>query len=117
MMKEKMKPTPSFKSSHYWYDPILFRVVIPLVALSIRLLLFSYRLIRVEGKEKETEALKKSGGKAVYVLWHQRITTHARTFAGRDLTAVMSQSRDGEYAARLLRILGYKNVRGSSSRT
>lgn len=104
------------RSPYRWYDPILFYLVIPLLALSIKLLLLSYRLIKVEGKEKEIEALERSEGRAVYGLWHQRIIYHARTYAGRDLTAIISQSRDGEYAARLLRLLGYKNVRGSSSR-
>jgi hypothetical protein len=34
----------------------------------------------------------------------------------RNVTAMISQSRDGEYAARTARLLGFKSVRGSTTR-
>ncbi len=99
-----------------WYDPILLRILPPLAALLIKLLMLTCRLIKKKGLEAEKEALKRSGGKAVYALWHQRMSYNFHYGAARRATVVISQSRDGEYAARLASWLGFKNVRGSSTR-
>jgi len=99
-----------------WYDPILLNILPPVVSLLIKLLLFSCRVIKVEGREKEAEALAQSQGKAVYATWHQRVIFHARHLAHKNLMVMVSQSRDGEYAVRLLNLFGHKNVRGSSTR-
>jgi lysophospholipid acyltransferase (LPLAT)-like uncharacterized protein len=82
----------------------------------MRALMSTCREIRVEGKEREEKALTESGGKAVYATWHQRMSYHARHFARRDVTLLISQSRDGEYGARVARWLGFRSVRGSSTR-
>jgi lysophospholipid acyltransferase (LPLAT)-like uncharacterized protein len=99
-----------------WYDPILLNILPPVVTLLIKLLLFSCRVIKVEGRQKEIDALAKSQGKAVYAIWHQRVIFHARHLAHKNLTVMISQSRDGEYAVRLVRLFGHTNVRGSSTR-
>jgi len=111
-----MRSKSAEKSLLRWYDPILLKVLPPVVALLIKLLLFSCRVIKVEGREKETEALAQSQGRAVYATWHQRVIYHARYLAHHDLTVMVSQSRDGEYAVRLVSLFGHKNVRGSSTR-
>ena len=99
-----------------WYDPILLNILPPVVTLVIKLLLYSCRVIKVEGREKETEALAQSQGKAVYATWHQRVIFHGRHLAHKNLTVMISQSRDGEYATRLVSLFGHPNVRGSSTR-
>ncbi|MBW1769439.1 MAG: lysophospholipid acyltransferase family protein [Deltaproteobacteria bacterium] len=104
------------KSIFRWYDPFISRVGIPILSLIVRLLMFSCRLIRVEGRERAEEALARAGGKAVYATWHQRIPLHMLTLLHLDLTTMVSQSRDGEFAARLLYTIGLKGVRGSSTR-
>jgi len=86
------------------------------VTLLIKLLLYSCRVIKVEGRGKETEALAQSQGKAVYATWHQRVIFYGRHLAHKNLTVMISQSRDGEYAVRLVSLFGHKNVRGSSTR-
>jgi len=111
-----MRSKSKEKSLLRWYDPILLNILPPVVTLLIKLLLFSCRVIKVEGRQKETEALAQSQGKAVYATWHQRVIFHARHLAHHDLTVMVSQSRDGEYAVRLLNLFGHKNVRGSSTR-
>ena len=99
-----------------WYDPIIFYILFPLVISILRLLLYSYRLVKVEGAELEKEAVQKSGGKAVYCSWHQRLVFHPRYISKKNVTVMVSQSRDGEFAARFINALGLGDVRGSSTR-
>ncbi|MBN1905866.1 MAG: lysophospholipid acyltransferase family protein [Deltaproteobacteria bacterium] len=102
--------------SYRWYDPLIFYILFPIVTFLLKLLLSSYRLIRVEGEELEKEALARSGGKAVYCSWHQRLVFHPLYLSKRGVTVMVSQSRDGEFAARLINALGLGDVRGSSTR-
>lgn len=105
------------KSENYpWYDAILFRVIPPLAALLMKLLMLSCRLVKIEGEEKEREAVRRSGGSAVYTGWHQRMSYLFHYFGSRHATTMISQSRDGEYAARVAKWLGIDSVRGSSTR-
>jgi len=112
----EMRSKSKIKSPLRWYDPILLKILPPVAMLLIKLLLFSCRVIKVEGRQKEIDALAKSQGRAVYATWHQRVIFHARHLAHKNLTVMVSQSRDGEYATRLLNLFGHKNVRGSSTR-
>lgn len=111
-----MKHNRSPKKVYKWYDPFILYILFPIFTFFMKLLLFSYRLIRIEGAEIEKEALKKSGGKAVYCSWHQRLVFHPWYLLKRGVTVMVSQSRDGEYAARLINSLGLGDVRGSSTR-
>lgn len=111
-----MKAESHNKKRYRWRDPVIFYIVIPLVALLVKVILFSCRLTRIEGADLESKALEESGGKAVYATWHQRIFFHARGLSDKDLTIMVSQSRDGEYAARLAGFFDVKTVRGSSTR-
>ncbi len=86
------------------------------LAVLIRIYLGSCRLVRVEGGDLQREALGRSRGRAVFVTWHQRMLMLARYFGPRRLTVMISQSRDGEYGARVAAKLGFANVRGSSTR-
>ncbi len=99
-----------------WYDPVIFYILLPLITSLLRLLLLSYRLTRVEGAGLEKEALARSGGKAVYCSWHQRLVFHPWYLSKRRVTVMVSQSRDGEFAARFINALGLGDVRGSSTR-
>jgi lysophospholipid acyltransferase (LPLAT)-like uncharacterized protein len=107
--------TSSTSESYPWYDVILLRVIPPLAALLIKLLVLSCRVVRVEGEEQKRESVGRSGGGAVYVSWHQRMSYQLPHFGSRHVTTMISQSRDGEYAARIAEWLGLKSVRGSST--
>jgi hypothetical protein len=88
-----------------------------MVAFLIRLFLFTCREVKVEGQQREAAALAKSGGGAVYAIWHQRMFYHFRKATRHGHPFIMiSQSRDGEYAARVAQWLGFRTVRGSSTR-
>ena len=114
-MKTNTKNSSKRPSLH-WYDPIFLGLLPPLVALMVKMLLLSCRIIKVEGKQFEKEALAKSGGGAIYVTWHQRMSYHFHYFGARHVTVMISRSRDGEYVTRIAKWLGFKNVRGSSTR-
>jgi lysophospholipid acyltransferase (LPLAT)-like uncharacterized protein len=99
-----------------WYDAIFLRIIPPISALLIKLLMITCRVVKVEGVDRDKKALAQSRGKALYATWHQRMSYHSHYFGSRHLTIMISRSRDGEYAARIAMWLGYKNVRGSSTR-
>ena len=109
-----MKSKPSDKSPVRWYDPILLRLIPPVTALLIKLLMLSCRVINVEGEEEEKK-IRTAGG-AVYVTWHQRMSYLSHCLGSRHVTVMISRSRDGEYGARIVKWLGLKDVRGSSTR-
>jgi lysophospholipid acyltransferase (LPLAT)-like uncharacterized protein len=111
-----MKRKGNSKTANRWYDPIIFYILFPVVTSLLKLLLLSYRLIKVEGADLEKKALEKSNGKAVYCSWHQRLVFHPWYLSKRGVTVMVSQSRDGEFAARFINSLGLGDVRGSSTR-
>jgi len=52
----------------------------------------------------------------IFVFWHRCVLPAMWIFRRRNLAVVTSQSRDGEYIARVISRMGYVPVRGSSSR-
>lgn len=52
----------------------------------------------------------------IYVAWHRDMLMLSRPCGNQNIAVVISQSRDGELAARAARGMGYRVVRGSSSR-
>ena len=55
-------------------------------------------------------------GAAVYAFWHRSLLTCAHRFKGRDVAIMISRSFDGELIARTVESMGFRVVRGSSSR-
>lgn len=53
---------------------------------------------------------------AVYCFWHRCVFASAYFFRQRDVAVMTSRSFDGEYIARIIRNLGFRAIRGSSSR-
>ena len=52
----------------------------------------------------------------ILVLWHADMLPCLRAFAGRGMRVLVSQSADGDMGARAAELLGYRVLRGSSSR-
>ncbi len=84
--------------------------------LLIKVLMGSVKVKAIWGWEEAKEAMRSSGGKAIYATWHQRMSYHFYHLARRHIHVLISPSRDGELAARLAKLLGFEVVRGSSSR-
>jgi lysophospholipid acyltransferase (LPLAT)-like uncharacterized protein len=55
-------------------------------------------------------------GPTVYAFWHRSLLACAHRFRKKDIAILISQSFDGELIARTVELLGFKAVRGSSSR-
>ena len=95
---------------------LVYRFLLPYVGLIfVRILSATYR-VRLIGVENE-QAILDAGGGLIYASWHQRFFAGITLFARRKPIAIMiSQSRDGELIARVVGLLGWRPVRGSSSR-
>ena len=104
------------KSVLRWYDHILLKTLVPSVSLIAKLLMATWREVRVEGKKEAESAILKAGGKAVLAAWHQRVIYFGTHLRGTPLVVMVSQSRDGEYGAAMIRSFGFDVVRGSSTR-
>ncbi len=91
-----------------WYDPFLLQILPPIISLAGKTLLFSCHIVHQEGINYKNPA--------VYATWHQRMAFFARYLAGKNLIIMISQSRDGEYGAKIAKHLGFQYVRGSSTR-
>ncbi len=55
-------------------------------------------------------------GPSIYAFWHRSLLACAYRFRGKGIAILISQSFDGELIARTVELLGFKAVRGSSSR-
>lgn len=75
----------------------------------------TYR-IKLLDAEKEHEIIDNSGG-IIYATWHQRFFPGIAFFAKRKpIAVIVSRSSDGTFISRILELLGWDTVRGSSSR-
>jgi lysophospholipid acyltransferase (LPLAT)-like uncharacterized protein len=94
----------------------IYRYLIPYGGLLlVKALSATYR-IRLYDPENEQTVLDRHQS-LVYVSWHQRFFPGITFFSSRQPIAIMiSQSRDGEMVARVVDILGWRSVRGSSTR-
>jgi hypothetical protein len=95
---------------------LVYRSLLPYIGLAlVRVLSATYR-VRLVGVENEQPVLD-AGGSLIYASWHQRFFAGITLFATRKPIAIMiSQSRDGALIARIVDLLGWRPVRGSSSR-
>jgi len=94
----------------------LYRYVLSYGALLLgKIANVTYR-IKVLGAEKEREILDNSGG-LIYASWHQRFFPGLAFLARRKpIAVIVSKSSDGTLISRVLELLGWDTVRGSSSR-
>ena len=90
------------------------QMVPPLAYNLIKLTNQSYRL-QVEGWEPVKNALD-SGESIVFSSWHGKSWVPAYFLRNLGIYALTSLSRDGSYMTEILHRLGWKTVRGSSSR-
>lgn len=57
-----------------------------------------------------------AAGQVIYVIWHCQQAFLIYAHRGRNIAALASQSKDGEYVAGMLKRLGYFLVRGSTNK-
>ena len=95
---------------------LAYRYVFPYAGLLlVKLLSRTYR-VKVLDPENEGRMLDGKSG-VIYASWHQRLFPGIAFLGRRKPIAIMiSQSRDGEFIARIAALFGWRPVRGSSSR-
>lgn len=69
----------------------------------------------VEHEDRHRRFVRR-GEPVIFALWHGRLLPLTYYHRGRGITAIISQSEDGEYIARVVEGWGYHTVRGSTSR-
>src|SRR5665213_1499630 len=93
---------------------LVLTLVPPLAAVVIRLLGMTLRYEdRAEPGVTPGYAIP---GPTVFAFWHRSLLACAHRFRGLDIAILISPSFDGELIARTVELLGFKAVRGSSSR-
>ena len=90
------------------YDYLLLRIIPPTGAFLIKSLLNTCAIVHIKGRDFSDPVL--------YVSWHQRMSFFARYLAEKHPVIMISQSKDGEYGRRFADYLGFRYVRGSSSK-
>jgi lysophospholipid acyltransferase (LPLAT)-like uncharacterized protein len=74
----------------------------------------TWRVRRVDQEERDAALAR--GERWIFALWHARLLALTYTHRGRGVAVLISQHRDGELIARLVRHLGFVTPRGSSTR-
>lgn len=90
------------------------RWIVWLGAWFLRLLASTWRVRTVNGEP--LDAARRSGQRVLFALWHGELLPLLWHQRGRGVAVVISEHRDGEIIARIAELLGYRTVRGSSSR-
>ncbi len=72
--------------------------------------------LRFAWSEEEGATPERIARPAIYAFWHQCIFPAAALFRGQGIGVMTSLSFDGEFIARIIEMLGFRAVRGSSSR-
>jgi lysophospholipid acyltransferase (LPLAT)-like uncharacterized protein len=93
----------------------LLAAAVPAVAPHVVRGLMSTCALRVLGRPVQEKYVDGTGA-FVGVVWHKDFLFALDFFRRRKIVVMVSQSKDGELVARALHRLGYRTVRGSSSR-
>lgn len=96
------------------YDADMLRLLSSLAALMVRALGAAVR-VDVIG-DSAIEALRARAAPFLFLVWHGRILLPIHHHRDQGVAAMVSLSRDGDLTAAVLHKLGYRSVRGSSSR-
>jgi hypothetical protein len=90
------------------------RWIVPLGALLVRLLAATWRIRLVNGDYPRR--LRAAREPVVFTLWHGHLLPLLMMHRHEDVSILISEHRDGEIIARIAERLGYRTVRGSSTR-
>lgn len=101
----------------YRFRSLMSNIVIPAAHCIISFYLRFVRLTIIN-EDKPVNHME-NGGKVIVALWHQRffgVIRYAGRFSIYEPSAIISQSKDGEMISQVVVRLGYRPIRGSSSR-
>ena len=94
--------------------PILRRTL-PYLALPVLVAWMSSVRVRWCGADHVVEA-RRRGGPCIHCFWHEDLPFLCWTHRGRNARVMVSRHDDGDIVARLLSVLGFRPVRGSTTR-
>jgi lysophospholipid acyltransferase (LPLAT)-like uncharacterized protein len=86
----------------------------PVINSIVRTLAASWRIQLVH--EERWRALRQQGQPVVFLLWHEALLPLLWQHRGQGVAIVVSEARDGQYLSNLAASLGYRAIRGSSTR-
>ena len=66
--------------------------------------------------EERWRPLYEAGRPIVFLLWHEVLLPLLWHHRGQGVVIVVSENRDGQYLSDFARVLGYRSIRGSSSK-
>ena len=93
------------------------RIALALVSAAVYLVIrLLGATLRFAWSEEEGATAERIARPAIYSFWHQCIFPAAALFRGQGIAVMTSLSFDGEFIARIIERLGFRAVRGSSSR-
>ena len=90
------------------------RWIVPAGALLVRLLAATWRVRVINGEFPRQ--LRRDGTPVLFTLWHGHLLPLLMQHRGEPVAIVISEHRDGEIIARVAERLGYRTVRGSTTR-
>jgi lysophospholipid acyltransferase (LPLAT)-like uncharacterized protein len=93
------------------------RIVLAVVSAALYVVIRALGVtLRFAWSEEEGATPERIARPAIYSFWHQCIFPAAALFQGQGIAVMTSLSFDGEFIARIIEKLGFRAVRGSSSR-
>jgi lysophospholipid acyltransferase (LPLAT)-like uncharacterized protein len=106
-------PKPKSVAAFNWKQRFALTLLPPIAAVLIRLLGSTLRVEEIGEPGSHADENPKT---VVYCLWHRSLLCVAHHFRKRRIAILISPSFDGEWIARTIERVGYKAIRGSSSR-
>ena len=82
----------------------------------LRALARTWRFTEVTPSDGSLGPPVKRVGQELYALWHQQLLMLTLLHRDQDIAVMISRSRDGDVASRIVERLGFRIIRGSSSR-
>lgn len=105
---------PTRPNVHPWKQSLIFWLVGKLGGLIARLLMCT---VRFEGaRPRHRPPLPRGHRNGVYAMWHHSQAYCVYSHRDQGIRILISQHRDGEYIARIAEEMGFRPVRGSSTR-
>ncbi len=95
-------------------DRLLLTVAPPLAKMIIKFLSLTMKIEVLH--EERVRPFWEEDRRMILAFWHGRLLMIPLCYHGRGIKALISQHKDGEMIARVMRLFGYGTVRGSSTR-
>jgi hypothetical protein len=96
--------------------PFLHECLLFFLGLILKWLAFSFRYTYLQTENKKMASDFHPHGGYINGIWHETSISAILGHLGEDFAPLVSQSKDGEYASRLFNYLGFRAIRGGSSK-